>query len=193
MSSYCERCGHNLYDGKCLNCGKNHGYNRIDSAKGHLKRTIKKHFHVPHVAKIIVVVMIVALAVILSYILFSNPKTYGLTTQEKNQIIQNAITSDVSKVKTALDIKPKLSVFHQMVSQFDFGRGCFGKVTGGVTNKGAEDAVDVVITCTTSEGISSQQVISYIAAGKTETFQILLDYDCKVIKQQECTVTCSNC
>ncbi len=197
MASYCKRCGHTLFDGLCKHCGKDHEIRPVEDATGQLKRKIKKHFHLPHISKIIIVVLIVALAVIVSYLLFSKPiisGQYQLSTEEKNQIIQNSpISGEAGQVKEFLNIKPSLSVFHQMVAKFDFERGCFGRVNGGVTNKGTDDALNVIVTCSTQTGVTVQQNINYIAAGKTETFEIFLNYDCASVQKEECTATCSNC
>jgi cell division protein FtsL len=196
MASYCKRCGNVLFDGLCRYCGKDHERRPVEEATGHLKRKIKKHFHLPHISKVIIVVLIVALAVIVSYLLFSkeiDQTLYKATSQEKNQIIQDQISGQATQVKEFLNIKPQLSVFHQMVSKFDFERGCFGRVNGGVTNKGTDDALNIIVTCTTQSGVTVQQNIGYIAAGKTELFEIFLNYDCSIVQKEECSATCSNC
>jgi len=193
MSSYCRRCGTKLVEDKCRHCGKSYKIDRLENVKGRLKGTVKKHFHVPHLGKLIIVVLIVALAVIVSYLLFSKPQS-GLTSNQKNQLIQNSpISGDVAKVKEFLSLKPSLRVFHSMVNQIDFEKGCFGKVTGGISNKGTDDALNVVITCSTQDGITAEQEIPYLKVGETKTFEILLNYDCQFMRQEECQATCSNC
>ena len=196
MASYCKRCGHTLFDGLCKYCGKDHEIRPVERATGHLKRRINKHFHLPHISKIIIVVLIVALAVIVSYLLFSkqiDQTLYKSTSEQKNQIIQNQISGETTQIKEFLSIKPELKIFHQMVSKFDFERGCFGRINGGVTNKGTDDALNVIVTCSTETGFTVQQNIDYIASGKTELFELFVNYDCAHVQKEECSVTCSNC
>jgi len=196
MASYCKRCGHTLFDGLCKYCGKDHEIRPVERATGHLKQRIKKHFHLPHISKIIIVVLIVALAVIVSYLLFSkqiDQTLYKATSEQRNQIIQDQISGQVTQVKESLNIKPDLKVFHQMVAKFDFERGCFGRINGGVTNKGTDDALNVIVTCSTETGVTVQQNIDYIASGKTELFELFVNYDCTHVQKEECSVTCSNC
>lgn len=185
-----------LFDGVCRYCGKDHETRPVERVKGRFKREVKERFHVPHISKIIVVVLIVALAVIVSYLLFSPNINSNLTRaspQEKNQIINDQISTQATQVKEFLDIKPKLSVYHQMVNKFDFQIGCFGRVNGGVTNKGTDDAINVIVTCSTQTGVNVQQNLGYVAAGKTELFEVVMNYDCSHVQKEECTATCSNC
>jgi hypothetical protein len=187
---YCKICGKRLIGYKCTNCGKNYETRNIDIVKHRVKRHIQKNYdvNIPSTPIIVGIIVIVAIAIILSYFVFSNQPSAKTTTQSifpVNSEVQ--ITSKVTQEQ-----KASLRIYHQMVNQIGQDLGCFGRVDGGVTNTGIQEAYNVQVTCSAEE-FSSQKDLGSIRSGETKTFQILLDYDCMKLRQEECQVTCDNC
>ena len=80
-----------------------------------------------------------------------------------------------------------------MVNQLGLNEGCFGRVDGGVTNLGGEQAYDVTIFCTTDDGVSVQKDLGTLKPLETKTFQVLLNYECDRMHTEECSANCNNC
>lgn len=201
--TYCKKCGTMLREEKCPHCGADYRTDKLREVKQNIKRNIKSRYNVPSAVKTLVVVIIIALIVLVCYILFSSPQqrsTFFNTAQQTpndNLKSQAAVTSQglTSSVQSAVQKsgKPTLRVYHQMVNQIDFEKGCFGRVDGGVTNIGAKAAANVVVVCSTEDGVSVEKDLGDMNVLETKTFEILLNYNCDKMHTEECSANCDNC
>ncbi len=196
--TYCRKCGTMLREEKCPHCGADYSTDKMRDMKHKIKRNIKSRYNVPSALKTLILVVIIALIVLICYLLFSNPEqrsTFFNTAQQssnKNQdVIQSAVADTTNLVKSAE--KPRLRVYHQMVNQLGFEKGCFGRVDGGVTNLGTTQAANVIVICSTDDGVSVEKDLGYLNVLETKTFQILLNYKCDRMHEEECYVNCDNC
>lgn len=190
---YCRVCGTRLIGDKCHKCGKNYEQKNIDIVKQRVKGHINRNynFRIPSTPKIVAVVFIVAVVIVVSYLIFSQPASHpasssGLANTFSSSPVQNEVSANTGGQK------PALRVYHQMVNQIGGGLGCFGRVDGGVTNIGNAEAQNVVVTCV-AEDVSAQKDLGSIKASDTQQFQVILNYDCQHWRTEECTVTCGNC
>ncbi len=195
---YCERCGARLIGDKCHKCGKSYEkVKNLDIVKHTVNKQMQRHgIRLPTTPRLVIILAILAIAVLLSYIIFSKektPDTSSVLSRIQSQVTQS--TQPTSSAQTQAENTPtraSLRVFHQMVNQFGGTLGCFGRVDGGVTNTGSIDAQGVRVICTAEE-VSSQKDLGMIKAGDTQAFQVILNYDCEHMRTEDCTVTCSNC
>ncbi len=190
---YCQRCGARLIGDRCHKCGKSYEkIKNLDIVKHIVNKEMHRHgIRLPSTPRLVIIIAIVAIAVLLSYIIFSHDKNAD-TTKSIISRVQNQISTETSAQAQSVPQKASLRVFHQMVNQFGGSIGCFGRVDGGVTNTGQIDAYNVVVTCTAEE-VSAQKDMGTLKAGDTQAFQIILNYDCQYQRVEECQVTCSNC
>jgi len=196
--AYCRKCGTMLRDEKCSHCGADYKSDSIRDMKHQIKRNIKSRFNIPSAIKTVIVVVIVALIVLVCYLLFSTPaerSTFLNTAQPSINKSQDLIQSAAVQTQTLAESmeKPRLRVYHQMVNQLGLEAGCFGRVDGGVTNLGTSQARNVVVICSTDDGVSAEKDLGYIDILETKTFQILLNYECDRMHTEECYVNCDNC
>jgi cytoskeletal protein RodZ len=199
---YCQRCGSRLIGDKCRKCGKSYEkVNNLDIVKHTVNKEMRRHgIRLPTTPRLVIIIAIVAIAVLLSYILFSKENTTETSTvlsRVQTQITQATNTPSAqaqtpTQTTQTAQTRASLRAFHQMVNQIGGTNGCFGRVDGGVSNTGSVDAYNVVVTCTAEE-VSSQTDMGTVKAGSTDAFQVLLNYDCQYQRIEECTVICSNC
>jgi hypothetical protein len=196
---YCKTCGTKLTEGKCKHCGADYSDNRPREMKHKIKRNIKSRFYVPPVTKTVILVVIIALVILVSYLAFSTPQqrsnSLAVLQQDFNSNaskLVNAVSTETQNLKETVS-KPNLRVYHQMVNQLGLNEGCFGRVDGGVTNLGGEQAYDVTIFCTTDDGVSVQKDLGTLKPLETKTFQVLLNYECDRMHTEECSANCNNC
>ncbi len=199
---YCQRCGSRLIGDKCHKCGKSYEkVKNLDIVKHTVNKEMRRHgIRLPTTPRLVIILAIVAIAVLLSYILFSRENTTETSTvlsRVQTQITQatnpqSSAQTPTQKTQTNTPERASLRTFHQMVNQIGGTTGCFGRVDGGVTNTGSVDAYDVRVTCIAEE-VSSQTDLGIVKAGSTDGFQVILNYDCQHMRTEECTATCSNC
>lgn len=194
--TYCRRCGHLLINQKCHHCGADYKQDTLNEMKQNMKKKIKQKYNIPGLRNIIVVTLMVALVVVFCYFLFTNSGSTGQASSNSNSTGKSPDAIQAAAVEKKIDEEmgiPKLRVFHQMVNKIDFARGCFGKVTGGVTNTGPVTAKNVVLFCSTQDGASVERDLGDIAVLETVTFEAYLNYECSKLYKEDCTAICDNC
>lgn len=182
---YCSECGRKVIDKKCSYCGKNYDSDkeRIEQVKGHFKKRIRKHVKIKKINLILLILFISFLIVL--YFFFYYKGNFGQRTPFQTYV--PGIKEGEIEIKI-----PSLQLFHQMTSKFNVDGGCFGRVDSIITNDGNTNAIDVSVKCKI-DSFSSEKYIGIIKQGETASFQIILNYDCNSLKEEQCIVTCKNC